>query len=69
MQNEIVSPATSYVGTPMYMAPELIRGVPQYDGKVDALCLQYGEILLASSTCLLLEHLPLKDAALLYSEL
>lgn len=34
LQDESTSPATSNVGTPMYMAPELIKGVPLYDGKV-----------------------------------
>ena len=37
MQNESTSPATSNVGTPTYMAPELIIGQEQYDGKVRTL--------------------------------
>ena len=36
MQDESASPATSNVGTPMYMAPELILNVPLYDGKVQS---------------------------------
>ena len=34
LQHELASPAKTYVGTPVYMAPEIILGPKRYDAKV-----------------------------------
>ena len=34
-KHELNSPATSGVGTPIYMAPEIIYGISRYDAKVN----------------------------------
>ena len=39
MQHDVSSPAKTTVGTPVYMAPEIILGGQRYDAKVSTACL------------------------------
>ena len=39
VQHDVSSPAKTTVGTPVYMAPEIIMGRQRYDAKVSTPCL------------------------------
>ena len=41
MQHDVSSPAKTTVGTPVYMAPEIILGGKRYDAKVSTPCLSH----------------------------
>lgn len=45
-KHELNSPATSGVGTPIYMAPEIIYGISRYDAKVAPRSVRAGRVVL-----------------------